>query len=99
MWKIGERRAREFRPKVPLGHCFSGISFLKLWLFENDWKPEGLWALDTSIPHPDIMLTLKCSFLFLDFCSFFFFFFVFLLFLWAAPRHMEVSRLGVQSEL
>ena len=27
------------------------------------------------------------------------FYFVFLLFLWAAPRHMEVPRLGVESEL
>ena len=31
--------------------------------------------------------------------SFFFFFFVFLPFLWPLPRHMEVPRLGVESEL
>jgi len=33
------------------------------------------------------------------FFFFFFFFFVFLPLLWLLPRHMEVPRLGVQSEL
>ena len=33
------------------------------------------------------------------FSSNFFFFFVFLPFFWPLPQHMEVPRLGVQSEL
>jgi len=38
-------------------------------------------------------------FFFFSFYAFFFFFFVFLLFLGPLPRHMEVPRLRVQSEL
>ena len=40
IWKIGEIRAQEFRSKVKFVQCFSGISFHRPLLFENDWRTK-----------------------------------------------------------
>ena len=82
------------------------------WFFQ---KEEALvwqsWLLSTHllvIPLKRVGVSLRRSRPFTEWvgksvkfgrCFSFFFFFVFLLFLWAAPRHMEVPRLGVESEL
>ena len=53
------------------------------------------WSLDTSSPFPQ-----TDGFSFLFFFNFFlFFFFLSFVLLWPHPWHMEVLRLGVQSEL
>lgn len=40
IWKIGEIRVQEFRSKVKFGQCFSGISFQRPLLFENDQRTK-----------------------------------------------------------
>ena len=52
-----------------------------------------------SVANPQILLLFYLSLYDFFFLSFFLFSFVFLLFLGPPPRHMEVPRVGVESEL